>query len=45
MKTCILYSELATLTREVTCSQIYRHGKNITDQKLLVEHTLNSKVF
>ena len=42
----ILYSELASLTRDVTCSrcgdtEIQR--KNIRDKKLSVEHTLSKK--
>ena len=38
---CILYSELAPLIRDVTCSKIWRDRINIVDKKLCgtVEHT------
>ena len=39
IKISILYSELTPLTREVTCSKLYRDGKNTTVQKFSVEHT------
>ena len=35
----ILYSELAQMTCDVTCSKTYRNGENIGDKKLSVEHT------
>ena len=35
----ILYSELAPLTRDVTCAKLSRERKNIGDKKLPVEHT------
>ena len=37
----ILYCEHATLTRDVTCSKLWRYGGNISDKKLSVEHTLS----
>ena len=35
----ILYSELAPLTRDVTCSKLQRYGENTGDKKLSVEQT------
>ena len=34
MKSSILYFELATLTRDTTCSKLQRYGENTTDQKM-----------
>ena len=36
----ILYSELAPMTRDETCSRLQRYGENVGDKKLSVEHTL-----
>ena len=36
-----LYSELARLTREVTCFKLQRYGENIGDKKLSAEHAPN----
>ena len=37
----ILYSELARLTRDVTCFKLQRYGENKGDKKLSAEHTPN----
>ena len=35
----ILYSKLAPLTHDVTCSKLSKYGENIRDKKLSVEQT------
>ena len=34
----ILYSKLAPLNHDVTCSKLLKNGENIRDKKLSVEH-------
>ena len=40
----ILYAGLAPLYRNAPCSKLTGYGKNIFDNKLSVEHTLNDRI-
>ena len=43
-KKSVLYSQLDTLTFDVTCSKLLRYEENIGNKKLSVEYTLRNYV-